>query len=293
MHNYHSSYKTFPFGWTISLPAFPDITGANASVWGIAILPYLEQGALYDQYDSDLPPFLPLPGNPNPGVIQTVLEGYLCPSTPGAGQDRMVTVNYSEFFPGLPPFTAAPMDYCPSEGVRGDYAHVYAGTGTHDGVLDITGVDPTATPPEFEQMKSKIRDILDGTSNTIMIGERSGGPTIYEAGGRMFAGIPGVVTAAELAAVNGGAWGDLLNGNMWLKGALYDGTMNPAFPDGGGGPCAINCTNRRDEGFFAFHPGGCHFLLADGSTKFVNEAVDQFAFASMISESGGEVFEMP
>ena len=75
-----------------------------------------------------------------------------------------------------------------------------------------------------------------------------------------------------------------MNGEHWLAGALYDGTLGPD-----GGPCPINCTNLRSHGFYSFHPGGCEFLLSDGSVRFVSETVDAFTFAAAITAAKREV----
>ena len=55
------------------------------------------------------------------------------------------------------------------------------------------------------------------------------------------------------------------------------------------GPCGINCTNLRGYGFHAFHPGGCHFLMADASVQFVGETADALAVAGRITREKGEV----
>jgi prepilin-type processing-associated H-X9-DG protein len=71
---------------------------------------------------------------------------------------------------------------------------------------------------------------------------------------------------------------------MWMRGSQYDGT-NPTD----GGPCPINCTNVRSDGFHSFHDGGCHFLMADGSVRFINANINAFTMASLITKAKGEV----
>ena len=55
LHNYHDANKTFPFAWMVYATDVPGFSDLNAQVWGTRILPYLEQTALYDQYDSRFP----------------------------------------------------------------------------------------------------------------------------------------------------------------------------------------------------------------------------------------------
>lgn len=90
---------------------------------------------------------------------------------------------------------------------------------------------------------------------------------------------------APFGAANGGGWGDFLNGEHWLSGSLFDGTPGPD-----GGPCAINCTNQRGAGFYAFHPAGCQFVMCDGSVKFVAASTQAFVIAAQITRQKGEVF---
>ncbi|QDT68738.1 Type II secretion system protein G precursor [Planctomycetes bacterium MalM25] len=46
---------------------------------------------------------------------------------------------------------------------------------------------------------------------------------------------------------------------------------------------------RNDVGFGSEHPGGCHFALADGSVRFINEDVELRTLYAYASRSGGEV----
>jgi hypothetical protein len=130
-------------------------------------------------------------------------------------------------------------------------------------------------------------NITDGTSNTILAGERTGGNALYS--GRQK--IADATFVATYLPVNGGGWGDILNGEHWHSGSLYD-PIPPTVPIAEG-PCAINCTNVRGQGFHAFHPGGCQFLLGDGAVRFVAETVDPFLFASAITRGKGEPAQLP
>ena len=151
-----------------------------------------------------------------------------------------------------------------------------------------TGSDVN-NPTQLDINISTMAAIKDGTSNTILVAERVGGGTIYFQGGKA---APAVSPWNELAATNGGGWGDILNGDHWHAGFLY--SFDPAVtPMPQQGPCGINCTNLRGHSFYSFHPGGAQFLLADGSVRFVSETVAQFVLASMITRAKGEVFTMP
>ncbi|WP_437191853.1 DUF1559 family PulG-like putative transporter [Planctomicrobium sp. SH527] len=120
--------------------------------------------------------------------------------------------------------------------------------------------------------------ITDGTSNTILLGERVGG-------GEIFAKrtIDSARTTSDGPA-NGGAWGDLLNGEHWVGGSLYDGQ-----PGTNGGPCIMNCTNSRNTGYYSFHEGGAQFLMGDGVVRFVSANIAASTFAALITRAGDEI----
>ncbi|MFV1966545.1 MAG: DUF1559 domain-containing protein [Pirellulaceae bacterium] len=291
LQNYHDTYKTFPFAWMVDLSR--GLGNLNAQVWGVRILPFLEQQPLKDQYDDRFPAvneFAAIPAvAQNLQVIQTVVPVYLCPSTPGDGPSRTYDADLNSY--GFPlTWTAAPSDYCASTGVRGDFATLayanYAGGGGggREGVLQYNGSD-LGNPAVNISDSSRIATIRDGTSNTIVIGERVGGDTIYLKGRRA---APGGMPWDLFKLVNGGGWGDILNGEHWFSGSLYDGTPGPD-----GGPCPINCTNRRSAGYYSFHPGGAQFALADGSVRFISETVDAFTFAGLTTRSKGETVQVP
>jgi prepilin-type N-terminal cleavage/methylation domain-containing protein/prepilin-type processing-associated H-X9-DG protein len=280
LHNYESTYNTFPYSWMADAPAGLG-PGLNASVWGIVVLPFIEQQPLFDRYDTRVPPFNEAAAlgydaalvTRNLEVVRTIVPTFLCPSATGAPNSRIYNLDYAPDFPVTA--RVAPSDYCVASGVRAPYSTVaYANfpvTSRH-GALQFAGNFPGET-----SRTSRIADIRDGTSNTILLGERLGGDLIYV--GRQ---ARSDALYVALGRANGGGWGDILNGEHWPQGSVQNETA-PV-----GGPCAINCTNRRGAGFYSFHPGGSMFLLADGSVTFFSETVEPFVFASMITRAGGE-----
>ncbi|MGI6418324.1 MAG: DUF1559 domain-containing protein [Thermoguttaceae bacterium] len=185
-----------------------------------------------------------------------------------------------------PSWTAAAADYLAVAGVRKDLASLaYAGraaASSRDGTLQ-----PCLNAAALGYVDigtSRISDIIDGTSNTILIGERVGGNAIYLKGGRTATDADlAPDTVAQKIGENGGGWGDFLNSDVWMQGALYDGRRGPS-----GGPCGINCNNIRGDSFYSFHPGGAQFLMCDGSVQFLSESVHQYSLAARITRAGGE-----
>jgi hypothetical protein len=123
-------------------------------------------------------------------------------------------------------------------------------------------VDPTAygrpTGMMFENSRVGTRDITDGTSNTLMVGERAwrigkGSGGIFGAGNVLGFSASNTVQSTS-ASVKAG----MLN----AVGIGYDG---------------INATingNHDRRGFSSNHVGGAHFVLADGSVRFISENFD-------------------
>ncbi|WP_040351487.1 DUF1559 domain-containing protein [Blastopirellula marina] len=277
-HNYHSTLGCFPFGWNIS-------ADLNIQGWSLQLLPYLEQAALNDKYDPRAPAFneaaaagfnaAAVTGNLE--VIQTPLNAFMCPS---AAAEVLSDYNVPEdaLETGLPPveltWTAARGDYSATAGIRGAYASLAYGANpppSRSGVL-------WETVPGGRTSCPRVADVVDGTSNTFMVGERLGGPSVYK-----LRKIDATLTTTY-GGTQGGGWGDALHGDHWPQGSLYDGSLGT-----NGGACIINCSNGRGVGFFSFHPGGANFLMCDGSVRFIPSTIEGFTFAALMTAAGGEV----
>ena len=280
-HNYESAFRTFPAAWYAGGPVPP----WNLHSGLVGLLPYMEQTALFSAYDSTVSPANergPI-GIANVAVISTVLPMFICPSAPESGVERIYNGGVpAGALPGLAASTwrAAPSDYCATTGVLGAFANIaYAAFpggpgGQRGGVLTWHRAQ--------EAQRCTIARITDGTSNTFLMGERTGGPRLYS--GTIQLTTPAAL-AAGLSGTNGGGWGDPLVGEHWLGGAVR-GAITLPIPQG---PCAINCTNIRGGGFHSFHTGGAMFVLADGSVQFNSATVEPFTFASRITCGKGEV----
>ena len=48
-----------------------------------------------------------------------------------------------------------------------------------------------------------------------------------------------------------------------------------------------------DAGFASFHPGGCNFVLADGSVHFLSQNISQNVLVGLTTRAGGEVVTPP
>lgn len=274
IHNYAETFNTLTPAYILSIPPSPII---NAQSMGVLLLPYIDQAPLYNQYNCGVPSINEAVAFGYPAAviasniqkISTVLPVFLCPSTPGGNK---IYSGGAAFLGTNLTWTAAQSDYSVTTGVYNTFASIaYSGNpgGQRNGALQVAGTGGG---------DSRIASVTDGMSNTFLLGERVGGTTIYNAR-RQDQGLP-----ASLTQSNGGGWGDFLNGENWLQGALFDGTLNP-----GGGPCPINCTNANGYGYYSFHSGGAHFLMGDGAVRFVSSNIAASTLAGLITRGKGEV----
>ena len=102
-----------------------------------------------------------------------------------------------------------------------------------------------------------IADIRDGTSNTLMVGE---------------------VTADGPGKRNGYIW------IAWSCMDTRDG-INGRYTSPGAGAWPTNIPPNY-PGFASFHPGGCHFLLADGSVSFLSQNIAHSMLATLTTRNG-------
>ena len=239
------------------------ITDPNKTVgWGYFLLPYIEQDNLFKMYNPNAPFFYSNPafGINNQAVSNTPIPIFLCPSAPV----RPGPYSYTFTFPGFPSFSwqAYPSDYSPLAGVS-QFLAQYLGLPPS---MDLSGA------LERDNL-TQILKITDGTSNTILIAEIAGKNELWRAGpkdsGQTLSGFFG----------GEGGWADATSAGSALWGSSSDGI---SFP----GPCGVNCSN--DFGLFGFHTNGCNILLADGSVRFINAAMDIRTLCDLVTRQGGE-----
>ena len=316
-HNYHETYGAFPMPYSLDLsdPGPLPTDSLNAHAWGEMLLPYLDQAPLFNRINMGVPTLgastapvwnavvMSFGGMgysagqqtqmvANQSAASAVLPVFNCPSTQGGPR---VDINYKAGVDSLfgLPGTLTGTTY--KGVVRCQYASTdYA---TINGVLgNFTG--PFYTGPQQANregimrqpnMCTRIRDVLDGLSNTWMMAERAAANDVWRNGIKIHDAGSG--TFVEPAPLNpdqpafnsqdGGGWGDFVNGEFWLEGALEDGT-SPAS----NGPCLINCTNLDTRGLYSFHPGGIHVLRGDGGVQLCSEFLNTNVIVQAISMDG-------
>jgi prepilin-type N-terminal cleavage/methylation domain-containing protein/prepilin-type processing-associated H-X9-DG protein len=251
-HNYHDTFSSLP----------RSLVAANQLSWHVYILPFIEQDNLFNQISKANGPYTMVGKNDPNGLTRIVT--FLCPSGP---VDRMAlgapnNVNPPDLVPtntGQPPFTT---HYYGLNGPRGTnpatgQPYAVVSTGTHEGV-------PLAAQGMFQRDQPiTLAMVVDGLSNTIMLGEMSWVSTRFGTRYRSW--------------VRGGDAGAIVVGARNVTNAI-----NSIFN-------ANLIVPYNDIPMGSMHPGGANFALGDGSVRFIRQSIDMATYRSLASRDGGEV----
>ncbi|VAX38274.1 hypothetical protein-transmembrane region and signal peptide prediction [hydrothermal vent metagenome] len=220
LHNYHDVHRSFP----------PGDFNVSKIGWGTMILPYLDQAPLYKFISNEGGFDVNWTGvaniiAPNQGA-NTVLPVFICPSDPMDGNNTQKSkYGKSNYVGATTASTITPL-------VTRELATFY---------------DATTSP-------RKIRDFTDGTSNTLIIAERSVKGFTTE-GASIWIGHRGssefdIYTRIADAVLTGGVLHYGINSSEWQA---------PS----------------------SSHTGGCHFLFGDGRVRFLSENIDYNTYGKL------------
>jgi prepilin-type N-terminal cleavage/methylation domain-containing protein/prepilin-type processing-associated H-X9-DG protein len=236
LHSCHDTNGRFP----------ATMYNSPARSWAPEVLPFIEQQNVYQRYRFDRP----WDHVDNQPATSATISIFLCPAAPTGrlnteGSNTYGLADYSAIYDVDPSLIAT-------------------------GLLSPWNGDPKSAMP-FDT-GGRIADILDGTSNTLLIAEVAGRPEVYALGRST-----GSSTRVPAWASYNGIYPINLDG--WLA----DGT-------GPWGPCAVNCSNAHE--IYSFHTTGANILMADGSTRFVRSTVDIRAMAAAVTRAGNETLTL-
>ncbi len=238
LQNYHDTFKILPPG---------GLSGGNRLGWTVLVLPFLEGTTLHDQVN-----FLANTGNgydAAASVIQTERVGsYLCPSAVRAKhyENGSTTIFTTHYYGIMGP-----------KGVNPVTGNNYAWTSTTtQGGWATQGVLLRGNAVGFA-------DVLDGTSNTFLVGESS--------------------FSRNLANQDNVAY------RKWIRGCDADACgVTKNISDGINVAVYTPTTNFNDVSFGSEHPGGCLFVFCDAATSFVSQDVDLVVYKATASRDGRE-----
>lgn len=229
--------------------------------WRFAILPFLEEMGVFGAIDDT---FLALE---QPLAARATIPNYQCPSTPGYPRlirdARVLGMKFEA--------VAARDDYAPSVIYQGGRDYPGAWVGRQISEEDARG----STRRRWdEHVGTKLKQITDGLSHTILVGEQAGAPNRYS--GRD--GDSPRMLQTEMG------WCISLNGNDGISGAWFAALQTP-LQFVRNQTQAINWDNCF--GLYSFH-NGLNAAFCDGSVRFVSESIRTDNLMAMLSRASGD-----
>lgn len=239
LHNYHDTHRVMPPGYVrpagtpVNPAGFQDVAGWG---WPTFLLPFVDQAPLYNAMNvgSGGYPFNYLSG------CQTPLSVFRCPSDTGPN------LNDRSWWKGREGAANA----IATSNYKAICSHAYP------------QMDNNITGGFGRNSSVRMRDITDGTSNTIAVGEAAYWNSVSFSGG---------VWAASSTSNSGNARDaqlDLLAGAPILINQI-------SFPDNTFGIPSWGKTYMVSESLTSRHVGGIQVVLFDGSVRFISENINQ------------------
>lgn len=287
-HNYHDSFRTFPrYNQTGA-----QYTGTSPQVRGysalVKILPYMEQKTLYDGIKTVSSDFYyptndkPTTATETPEVfgLRKRVNGFLCPS------DREYPV-------------ASAYGTCNYGVCAGSNLGWTVAASQQNGVFRAI-------------LETSMAAIIDGTSNTIMLGEFLHGDNVDTtdtlesdvianatwSGGTHVSTQQGPITQATMDSYGSecakpGNPQTSMAGYRWTLGIFYYTVFNTLAPPNWKYPaCSLANNYGGAQGVYparSRHPGGANHAVADASVRFISETIDLQVYHGLGSRDGGEV----
>jgi prepilin-type N-terminal cleavage/methylation domain-containing protein/prepilin-type processing-associated H-X9-DG protein len=252
LHNYHDTLRSFPSG-----VVFP-----NRTFWSGSLLPFLEHGNLFETLDFTRG--WDVAGTDNAIACSTQLSIYRCPSS-GAPQRSNV-----QGVAGRVPST---------------YLAVASGTDTHESGPSETHIgNELRSGVMFTNSRIVLRDLSDGTSQTLAIGETLFMPEVEG---------PDYNQSSQIV-------------DHWYigsDGVAYNPTnsrrLHEASEALGSTGVPINAfrlnviIDQKEIGFSSRHSGGCQFVFADGHVDLLSASMDAPVYSALGTRAGSEVVAGP
>ncbi len=328
VHNFEATYRHLPHSGQC------DSTGSQTTTYMIhstatMLLPYIEQAAVYQMFNTEADALAAYSATPGAGFYNTPSGAQLHPLARGlayndprhpTGVQAAKTPIKSFICPSTP---LKPSDRDPASGY-GPFDYMFAAVSDIDARPE-SGTYKSRTSTSDSQYLSQLqagmlscdsshglRNVTDGTSNTLMILEDAGRshPIVAKIGAYSSRPSPvnGPVDPVEGKGSSGSlfangrrvyAWADpdaVTNGVSGPSNAAMPQTNrvakinNHSSPYGGPGTCPWDTNNcgPNDEPF-SFHASGINVAVGDGSVKFLQNSIDALVLKALVGSGDGNV----
>ncbi len=319
LSNYIQLRSVYPPGYVYNPIARAPFMGWS---WETMLLPMLDQAPLYNSLTSQFDPGVPATGW---SLSQSELASFRCPSDVGdsliAGID-IPTVNSATGQPGVTSTADIAFGRSNYFGVAGYWDNAGVITG-----LNASGTAGIVSTKTFRGTFGENSSILsgqirDGSSNTIVVGERyspvpssavsvttnatttttsdtTGGNCPKDGGTETTS--PGTTTTVETgsATTGDGIWLAAVSRANSTSGAVVTGQAYVLGDTAASGIPATSLAQNGNQsqrglttGFGSLHTGGAFYLMGDGSVRFVNDSIDLATYRSLGAiNDGAPIFD--
>ncbi|MEZ6087907.1 MAG: DUF1559 domain-containing protein [Pirellulaceae bacterium] len=244
LHNYHDSFQQFPSGWISYQGDFEPGWG-----WAAAILPFAEQENVYDLIDSRIA----IEDSIHDQARQTLISMYVCPSDVSPDFFQIAEGSGLHVHASTSVWSSA---HDHGENIDHDGPHLFTiAKSNYVGVFGSFEIhdDPWQGDGAFyADSQLRFRDFKDGTSSTMMVGERFG-----RLGNSIWHGVIPEAVEPEARVVG-----------------VTDHTPNSHA--------------MHFEDFSSEHVDGAHFVMADGSVRMISDTIDLAIYRALSTRNGGE-----
>jgi prepilin-type N-terminal cleavage/methylation domain-containing protein len=293
LHNYHSAMRTFPIGARSSGVLTTAATGYGQS-WWVGILPYIEQGPAYEKWNHVIA---------NSGTSSTnlthldgiAIDVMRCPSSPlpqlipisGLNKGGIVMATYT--------------------GISGAYEHTDTGAvpndftetarvqqiGANTGYMSAGGV-------LIPNTSVRIDDIIDGTTNQILVTEQSDFHVDPRNGTRY--NCVNSATQGSFAGTNkhGQPTNPAPSTNNYSGANAYNITtvrygvnFKEWCNSSGTATQGVAADNGPNAGMISAHSGGVQVALGDGSVRMITEGIDMYYLYRLCTRDDRGIVRLP
>jgi len=291
--NYEGQNQYFPPGWiapnsVYNLPGAGIIMGPRLNETRctnvmVELLPFIEQEGLVKKWDFVGNNNLMNAANPN-GPAGQVVKIFLCPTSVVASRPTAVVsgatygLNSYGGVGGRISFSARTTALPQAPNTNGTSPQPIAPAALN--VSGSTTIHATLDGMFYTNSRVRISDVIDGTTNTLMFGERQHKDPIFDQ----------IYTSFPILGWSGWGWVNQENalGDFLVGGCQPINWMVPASAVGSPNSSNNNWIRMKLSSMSSGHSGGANVALADGSVRFLRDSLPVATLWALCTRASGE-----